>query len=152
MSEYDWEKSAEYEPEPQADPIPNGTHDLEVKKVVFTKQDGTVFVSGKGAKQILVVYGDDQGREASEMFTLSPAAGWKLARMLKHAGANLSVMKSKGISPERFADPDFGNPQLVGRRFRAEVEWIKSEKDGKHYSNINPIGPAAPPAGGDIPI
>lgn len=119
--------------------IPDGDHDVAVAKVVFGKGN-TLFQSNNRDPQILVIFADEEGREASEMFTLSDRAAWKLALVLRAAGANVQKMDERGVKPTDFADEEFCEKNLVRRRLRVNVQW-ETGTDGKAYANIRPIMP-----------
>jgi hypothetical protein len=148
---YDWNKAAEENA--QAEKIPAGRHKLKVTKVIHGKKDGTKFASKSGDPQIMVIVSDNQDREASMMITLSEAAAWVLARLLKAAGADVEKMTKMGITPGKFADEKFASAQLLSRVFTAEVSYEKGQ-DGKEYARINPLrsAPAEEPATDEIPI
>jgi hypothetical protein len=133
---YDWNKAADENA--QSERVPAGRHRLKVGKIIFGKKDGTKFSSQAGDPQILLVFSDNQDRETSQMFTLSDAAGWTMARLLKAAGANVERMTKDGVTPQRFADETFANAQLLGRDFEADVVYEKG-KDGKDYARVTPL-------------
>ena len=72
--------------------------ELEVVRVIFGKKGGAAFTSKNGDPQIMVIFADADKNEAGEMFTLSDRAGWKLAQVLRAAGANLLHL----LKPIRF--------------------------------------------------
>lgn len=132
---YDWGKASEGG---QAEQIPAGQHQLKIVKVVFGKKDGTKFASSNGDPQIMVVFADNQDREAAQMVTLSEKAGWVLASILKAAGADMAKMTERGITPAKFAEEKFAEAQLIGRVLTAHVSWETAD-NGKEYASIKPL-------------
>ncbi|MBN2582539.1 MAG: hypothetical protein JXL80_05680 [Planctomycetes bacterium] len=150
-SNYNWQENADREGSERAEKIPTGQHDLEIVRVVFGNRQG-LFRTRDGDPQIMLVFADPQGREASQMYTLSDKAGWTLAKLMSAAGANLQRMTAEGVKPQNFAEEQFAMKNLVGRRIRADVAW-----DQKGYSTITPIRREAaaatePPADETIPF
>ena len=133
---YDWKAAAEKESR-ETEKLPAGQHRVTIAKVIHGSKDGP-FVSQKGDRQILIVYTDREGREASSMYTLSEAAAWAIARVLDVSGANLQKMTERGITPEAFADEAFANANLVGRSLFIDVKY-----NDKGYPRITPIKPQA---------
>jgi len=122
-----------------AERLPNGMHQVHIVKVVHGGKNGT-FESGKGDPQILIIFADAEAREATQFVTLSDKAGWVLRRLLQECDppANVTKMTEAGITPESFADPEFAETNLVGRKLAITVEWKKSQ-NGKDYSDIVPV-------------
>jgi hypothetical protein len=160
---FSWKTEADREAPQNAPRLKPGAQQLEVVKLVFGKkgQNGSApqpFKSDKGHPQIMCVYSDGQGREGTEMFTLSDEAGWKLAKLLAAAGANVQKMDQANITPANFADERFANANLVGRKFTAEVQYKpgKGQNADKEYLNVLPImpqpnGAARQPVGAGAP-
>lgn len=160
---YDWKHSAQQEAGEYAEKLPDGRHPVEITRIVFGKKDG-LFKSKSGDPQIMLIFADELGREASQIVTLSHKAGFVLAKILEAAGADLERMTADNVTPKSFAEPEFANANLVGRQLEIEVVW--SSKNGKDFADITPLGPitetpaaAAPQAHGapdggsdDIPI
>ena len=137
---FDWnEKASEDGGGDFAERLPTGMHQVHIVKVVHGGKNGT-FESSKGDPQILIIFADQEAREAAQFVTLSDKAGWVLARILKECDppANMSKMTEAGITPESFADPEFAETNLVGRKLAINVEWKKSQ-NGKDYSDIVPV-------------
>jgi len=159
---YDWTKEAQSDGPTQTEKLPSGTHDVEITRVVFGPKDGPPFASRNGDPQIMVIFADNEGREASQMVTLSRKAGWVLAKVLRAADVHLSKMTADGIKPADFANPQFATANLVSRRLRVRVEWARSERDGKDYADVMPVATGAayqpqspqptPATGDNIPI
>ncbi len=133
---YDWSKNSEGGE--QAEPLPAGAHNVRIDRVVYEKKGAGPFTSKSGDPQIMCIFVDEQGREASQMFTLSANAAWRLAGILKASGANVERMTAQGVEPEDFAEPMFGNKNLVGRKLRVKVEW-KIGDNGKDYAEVWPV-------------
>lgn len=132
---YDWRAEANKEGT-QTEKLPDGTWQVEIVKVIHGKKDGPKFESKGGDRQIMVVFADANEREIGCMYTLSGKAGWALAKLLDAASLNLDKMSAAGITPERFADEEFANKNLIGRKLVIEV---KTEKPGDKYPRINPV-------------
>jgi hypothetical protein len=145
---YDWEKAADQQGGDYAERIPPGTHDVEIRRVLFGSKKGGAFRSRDGNPQIMLIFADRQGREASQMVTLSDKAGWVLARLLSAAGADMKRMKADGVLPRDFANQEFARANLVGRRLRAEVKYRRGG-NGKEYADVTPI--RARPAARSVP-
>lgn len=139
MSNYDWDDAAKGKGGNRAPKIPAGQQQLEIKDVVFGKRDGGAFKSKDGDPQILIVFTDGKGNEAAQMYTLSQKAAFTLAKLLAASGADTKKMTEKGITPDKFSDPRFGTAQLKGRKLTADVQYERSEKDGKEYARIEPL-------------
>jgi hypothetical protein len=148
---FDWEKASTQEGSDYAERIPSGVHDVQIKRLLFGSKKGGAFKSRDGDPQIMLIFSDLEGREASQMVTLLDKAGWVLARLLSAAGADMARMKADGVLPRDFANQEFARANLVGRRVRAEVKY-KRGGDGKEYADVTPIrtrpaaAPAQPPA------
>jgi len=156
---YNWEKEADREGGEQSERLPSGIHDVEITRVVFGSKQGGVFTSKSGDPQIMLIFADSEGREASLMVTLSRKAGWVLAKVLRAAGLRMSQMTADGVEPKDFASEQFATANLVGRRLRIDVKWFKSERDGKEYADVMPVAtganysqPAETTSADDIPI
>lgn len=149
---YDWEKAATQEGGDYAERIPAGVHDVEIRRVLFGSKKGGAFRSRDGDPQIMLIFSDREGREASQMVTLSDKAGWVLARLLSAAGADMKRMKADGVLPRDFANQEFARANLVGRRLRADIQY-KRGGDGKEYADVTPVRtrPAASPAQPAVP-
>jgi len=134
---YDWNEQAEKDG--RGPKIPVGRHELRIEEVVYEKKSGP-FISSKGDPQILVILRDKQEREAGSMYTLSAAAGWSLAKLLKacHPVVNLAKMQADGIEPKHFANPDFADSVLLGRQLLCDVQYEKGS-DGKEYPRVAPL-------------
>jgi len=144
---FDWEKASTQAESDYAERIPAGVHDVVIKRLLFGSKKGGAFKSRDGDPQIMVIFADGGGREASQMVTLSDKAGWVLARLLSAAGADMKRMKADGVLPRDFANQEFARANLVGRRLRVDLKY-KTGNDGKEYADVTPVRtrPAAAPA------
>lgn len=149
---FDWEKASTQEAgSDYAERIPAGVHDVVIKRLLFGSKKGGAFKSRDGDPQIMLIFADSEGREASQMVTLSEKAGWVLARLLSAAGADMARMKADGVLPRDFASQEFARANLVGRRLRADLKY-KRGGDGKEYADVTPVrtrpaaAPTQPPA------
>lgn len=135
---FSWQESSEGSA--RAARIPAGQSiPLRISKIVYVDRNGVAFESQNHDPQILMIVSDAEGREASEMLTLSDKAGWKLAQILRAAGANMAKMDEKQIKVADFAS-DLYEKQLLEREFLGNVDWEEG-KDKKTYAKITPIMP-----------
>lgn len=128
---FSWQESSEGS---RAGKIPAGQSiPLRISKILYG------YFSKNKDPQILMIVSDAQGREASEMLTLNEKAGWKLAQILRAAGANMGTMDEKGIQISDFST-NLYEAQLLEREFLGDVEWEEGD-DKKLYAKITPIMP-----------
>jgi len=133
---YAWSEQATNEAPPRAERIPAGSGiRTRISKVVYGKGE-QAFVSRGGDPQIMLIFQDEEGREAAGMYTLSIKAGWTIARLLScfDPPANLKRMEEDGVEPKDFAYPDFGDANLLDR-----VVVIDLEYDNNGYAIITPV-------------
>lgn len=142
-----WKEDAEKDGPSNAERIPDGPHEVTVTKIIFGKKDGPAFTSKAGDPQIMLILSDKQGREVSDFHTLSLKARWTLAKLLSASGANIELMDEHGVDIKQFAESDFAEKQLMGRRFTAQVEW--KENNGKKFADITPL---KDPVGAEEPV
>ena len=137
---YDWTEASTAEGAEHSERMPTGIHTVTITRIIHGGKNGT-FESKNGDPQILVVFSDDQAREATQMITPSQKAGWVLAKLMTNFDPpmNLTKMTEAGVTPDSFASPDFAETQLVGRKLAIKVEWEASAKGDKEYSNITPM-------------
>lgn len=134
MGNYDWNKASEGQADTEK--VPAGQHTLKIVKIVFGSKKNGPFISSNNDPQIMLIFADDQAREVALMVTLSEKAAFKLAGILKAAGANIDAMTRDGITPDRFADEKFANANLLGRSLTANVTY-----DDKGYADVKPLRP-----------
>ena len=136
---YDWTEASTAEGAEHSERMPTGIHTVTITRIIHGGKNGT-FESKNGDPQILVVFADDQAREATQMITLSEKAGWVLAKLMTNFDPpmNLTKMTEAGVTPDSFASPDFAETNLVGRKLAIKVEW-ETAKNGNEYSNITPM-------------
>ncbi len=160
---YDWENEGTRADQQRADPIPASENvTLFVVRAIYAKQDGTVFCSRNGDPQVMIIFCDAEKREAVQMFTLSDAAGWTLARLVAAMNHdNLAEMKRRGVHPRDFANlevleywlmhPTLTQKNTVGNHFRARITYVTRKSDpNKKDADIVPLRKAPPVASGDI--
>jgi hypothetical protein len=137
---YDWTEASTAEGAEHSERLPSGIHTVTITRIIHNGKNGP-FESKNGDPQILVVFSDDQAREATQMITLSQKAGWVLAKLMTNFDPpmNLTKMTEAGVTPDSFASPDFAETNLVGRKLAIKVEWEASAKGDKEYSNITPM-------------
>lgn len=128
---YDWEGQAEQEGAPKSEP---GWHIYTVTGVLRGTRTKT-FESRAGDPQILVVFTDEEGLEAAQMFTLSEKAGWALARFVSRAGVDVRKLREDGVEPGDWADEDFAKRKIMHRQVYANCEH--EESGGKTYTRLN---------------
>ncbi len=130
---YDW--TAKAVDGGEAEKMENGTHHVEIIKIVFGKKGKPSFHSKNGDPQIMVIFGNSADEEAASMFTLSKAAAWTMARLLSCFGVDTDALRDDGIEPKHFADPSFANNVLVGRTGMIEV----TNDDDGGYPEVKPV-------------
>lgn len=135
---YDWEDAAKSKGGGSNAPkIPPGAGiDLKIIRVVFGKK-GERFETKNGDPQIMLIFADSVEREAAVMVTLSEKAGFKLAQILSAAGANVKRMTEAGVTPDKFADEQFANANLVGRKLKGDISYDDTGK----WADITPLRP-----------
>jgi hypothetical protein len=134
---YKWTTESE-KAVPQTERLPKGTHRVTISKIIHGKKDGTKFrTRDTDEPQIMLIFADDQGRESSQMYTLSNKAAWSFSKVLRAAGLNLQKMEERQIEPSRFENETFAEKQLVGRELVIEV--TEREYQGKTHQNVKPV-------------
>lgn len=130
---FSWKESSEPKEGAQRAPsIPAGRNiQLKVDRVIFSAKGGGGFVTKDNDPQIMVIFTDTNGNEASEMITLSEKAAFKLSQILRASGADLDRMDAQGVTPEQFAYSEFCDRHLVGRKFVGD----------KSYARVYPLIP-----------
>ena len=138
---YDWNASAAAgQPEKKfAEELPEGRHTVHITRIIHGNQTGP-FESKQGEPQFMLVFADDQGREATDWFTCTSKQGWKLANLFQSFDPpmDLGKMTEAGITPEKFADFAFAEEQLRDRKFDMELK-VAPGRNGKDYRNVYPI-------------
>jgi hypothetical protein len=132
-----WVEAAKGKTDDRPERLCDGRHKVKVARIVFGKKNGEKFKSHSGDPQIMVIYEDDEGREASDMFTLSDKAMWRLAMVLARAEvpADLERMDKAGVKPAHFANPEFAERNLKGRVLYVEIET----PEGSDYADVTPL-------------
>lgn len=120
--------------------LPAGVHSVQIKRIQYGSKGGGPFVSKKGDPQIMVVFSDEEGREAVSMFTLSNGAAWTLRHLLKRFGADVDAMTAQGIEPKHIANASVGDTWLVGLFGAIDVNW----PEGSKYPDVEPVRLDAP--------
>jgi len=163
---YDWENESRKEGGNQADRLPPGEHTLLAARAIYGKQDGRLFTSRHGDPQVMLVFVNSKQQEAAQMFTLSDAAGWTVARLAAAMDPELpALMKARDLHPRDLAEPEVleywlfhpsisGNPDSKGGFFKGRVSYSKSKTDAnKEYAEITPIRKEPDSsAGDDVPM
>jgi len=149
---FDWTENKGREDAPRLDV--GKDHQVEITKVIYGNKSGP-FKSNAGDPRIMLIMADADGSGCATMLTLSHKAGWVIKSILEAAGANLVKMKEKGIEPQDFADEEFGNTQLVGRKLSIRIKGYVSA--GGNLAEIVAIPPRPAdepqlPPGEDIPF
>jgi len=148
MSNFNWENTQEQGSSNEAEKLPVGRHAVTITKVIHGGKNGP-FVSKAGDPKILIIMEDSTGKEAATMVCLSDNAAWVLARLLKvvHPKVDLAAMTKDGVKPAQFADPEFANVNLTGRRLTIDLEDA-----GNGYMDCVPVeAPDAKTEAKDVP-
>lgn len=152
---FSWKDESKKEPSrEQAERVPAGQHDLEIKNVVLGSKSKGWFKSKKGDRQIMVVFRDSADREVVQMYTMSTAAIPIFAQLIEGCGLDLEALDKDGVKPESFLEQSFADANLVGRQCRGQVDYEKSDSDGKEYARVKimPAVMAGADADDGIPI
>jgi hypothetical protein len=112
-----------------------GWHHYTVTKVM-RGTDKRDFSSRDGDPQILVVLSDEEGAEATTMFTLSDKASWVLARFLARSGVNLEDLDQESVSLTEWEDQKFASRWLDGLKVWANCEHQHGDQ-GKVYTRLS---------------
>ena len=146
MSDFTWSSASEGEKAAQAEKIPEGEHEVTITKVIHGGKNGP-FLNKNGDPMILLIFIDDQAREASQMYTLSEKAAWSIAKLLTsfQPPADLTKMDEASVTPLSFADPDFAAANLIDRKLMAEIQIVEGAA-GVKYHNVLPIKGSSPQA------
>ena len=140
---FTWSSVSEGEKAAQAEKIPEGEHQVTISKVIHGGKNGP-FINKHGDPMILLIFTDDQAREASQMYSLSEKTAWLMANLLTSFSppADLGAMDKAGVTPTSFADPDFASANLIDRKLKAEIQIV--EASGTKYHNVHPIKSSDP--------
>jgi len=126
-----WSDAAESEGGPKSPP---GWHFYQVTRAMRVTKGGREFRSKNGDPQLFVIFEDEDGLEASQMFTLSAKAGWTLAKFLSRAGVDLAALDSEGIAIDDWASETFARERLEGLGAWAFCEHEQSGE--RTYTNL----------------
>ena len=163
---YDWDGEAKREGGGSvADPIPATERTtLLVVRAIYERKDGTSFTSQKGDPQVFLVFQDSEGREAAQMYTLSEAAGWTIAKLVDAMDPDLlAELKRLDIHPVDFVEPEVlktwlmtpaasGQADSRGTFFEASVRYEPRKADPtKKDPRITPLR-REPEPDDDIPM
>jgi len=134
---YAWQQAADKEA--MAARIPKGEHRVRISRIRTGGNDGD-FVSRGGDPQIMLIFQDQEAREAALMVTLNAKAAWVLAKIMAACdpSVNLARMETDGVEPHHFAEPRFAEEVLLNRELTAKIDWEEG-KDGKQYARVTPI-------------
>lgn len=117
--------------------LPVGAHRVHIERIITEKNDGSKIQTKKGDPCVLIVYSDDEGREAVEPHTISPRAFWTFRRMLARFGVDAEKLNADGVRPIDWLDQNFCEEQLLGKKGyirvvesggRTRAEPIKKEE------------------------
>jgi hypothetical protein len=142
-----WKEAAASEGQ-ESERIPDGfVGQVAINRVLFAKRDGTEFKSSKGDPQMFVIFENSAGEEASQMYTLSDAAMWVLAKMMQGCGIDLDQLDKRNVTPATFYEQqDWTNKLLIGRSLQVKVTY-KASNNGQQYATVKPIlGDSSDPA------
>jgi hypothetical protein len=132
---FSWKDKAEGNRAPK---LPPGQMALTISRILFTGKDEQPLKSTNGDPQIRLIYTSEEGQEGMQTVTLSESAAFVLAGILKAIGCNLEEMDADKVTPSHFARPSFASAQLLGKSFKAQVDY----KENSQYPDITPMGPA----------
>lgn len=128
---FDWEAAASGEgggsDSPKMEP---GYHKAKCVKVMRETKKSGELKSKAGDPQLLTIWQNAQGEEATCTLTLTEKAGFVLAKLLSYAGADLARMKEAGVTPASFEKQEFAEKNLLNREC-----WINAFMNGQ-YLNI----------------
>lgn len=134
---FSWKDESKKEPQrEESEKIPEGQHALEIKKIILGSKANGWFKSKKGDRQMMVVFRDNQDREAVQMYTFSEAAIPIFAQLLEACGLDLDALDADGVKPESFLDQNFADANLAGRQLFAQVSYDKDKTSGKEYARV----------------
>lgn len=133
---FNWEEEADKGGFAEA--MPNGRHEVRIEDVFYEDKEGPL-TSKDGHPQIRVLVRDQQAREGMIYLTLSPSAGWALAKMLKAARPKVSLadLTKQGVEPRRFAIPEVGDKHLIGKQLLVDVS--RDMFNGKEQVRVQPF-------------
>lgn len=135
---YNWSEEAEKAFTP-AEKVPAGRHWLRIEEIVNGGKNG-FFQTADGTPKIMLVFRDNDRRECSSMYTLSPKAGMFLSCLLSRAkpSLDLNALTKAGITPAAMSEPEMSTQYIKGRYVLADVSWSEG-KDGKQYADVSPV-------------
>jgi len=142
---YDWSAPAQ---SPNAPKMKAGGHEAVISRIVSTKQDGSEFFTKAGEPQIMLVFTNAQGEEATLFCILSddPNKSWALRAVLHAIGAKVELLMQHGIKPEHFRNKEWAEKQLKGRKLRVDVGYRKNPNSPENpYMDVIPMRPAMTP-------
>jgi len=143
---YDWSAPAQ---SPNAPKMKAGGHEAVISRIVSTKQDGSEFFTKDGEPQIMLVFTNAQGEEATLFCILTddPEKSWALRAVLHAIGAKVELLTQHGVKPEHFRNKEWAEKQLKGRKLRVDVGYRPNKKNPDDpYMNVIPMRPAMTPA------
>lgn len=139
--------------EGQSERMPLGVHVAHVARVIPSKRR-----TKAGDRKMLVVFQDDDGREALYNAMVEGAAIFTLARLIKYGGLKTEDLTGDGITEySDFLDSKTSDRVLVGLCMTIVVGERQGD-DGKTYSDVQitdyaPVDDASkPPVGNDDDI
>ena len=131
----------------------DGLHDVEIMRVYYAKKDGTPYASQSGDPKVRVQFRDAGGKMVTVMFTLSDKASFFWRQICKFTGMDMEQLKSDKVEIADFADPAFGDKNLLGRRLKIRVsDWDGDWPNALAVDYADPIedGPIVPDE--DVPF
>ncbi len=148
-----WVEAANSEGPPQSERIPcdGQEHAVRISKVVHHAK-GQLMQSQNGDPQMMLVFQDEQAREALQKVTLKESAMFVLAKIMAafDPPADLARMEADGIKIEHFADPEWAEQVLIDRQLTIRID---PDPNNSKYTIITPVKkrgdgsvPTAPPA------
>ena len=118
----------------RGEPLPVGVHDVEIIKAVKGKD------TKAGDRQVLVVFSDDEGREAAYFAPIEGPARFKAAQLMKGLGYTTAMIEEARFQPDHLTIEAVAKQWLVGNRCRIEV----TKKPDRDFLDVRVL-PAATP-------
>lgn len=124
--------------------LPPGVHEVEIIKAVKAKD------TKNRDRQLLVVFADDNGREALFFAPVEGAARFKSAQLMKGLGYTTQMIEARKLAPDHLLIQAVADELLVGNRCTIEI----SKKEGSDFLDVRVLPMTAKPTGvtGDVPF
>ncbi|MEM9753115.1 MAG: hypothetical protein AAF916_06990 [Planctomycetota bacterium] len=117
--------------------VPEGYHRLEIVNFYHGKKGGGRFESRGGDPQVLLIFEDADGRQATAMHTLSEKAAWTMQKLLSRLGHDMAALNERSLDIADFTDANVCRELLIDRSCWAHVTHDQSGH--KTYTNVEPM-------------